>query len=356
MAERSDSAGPDVIPKDLLDLEGVTALLDQHGLGRGPVRAQRVGGGLSHLTFRLEREGAVVILRRPPRPPLAHGAHDVIREAKLLTAVRAHGVRAPRVLFMHEDTNLLGVPFYVMEAVDGHVLTDDAPPEVWARISPETMIEDFVRGLVEIHAVPLSALGFLRRPKRESFVDRQLTRWLRTWEQVKWRSVPEIDRTGKWLTEHRPADSEETLLHGDYRLANLMFGGRPDVRLVSVLDWEMATLGNPVSDLGYLIAFYPRPRDEAGLLLGKAWFATKAGYPSRRRLVELYAQMSGREVSDLTWHMACTIWRTAIGLESLYSRERNGTSDIAGLTELEDEVGVLARRMAAVVDGVLDMS
>jgi aminoglycoside phosphotransferase (APT) family kinase protein len=341
---------------DLLDLEGIEALLDQHGLGRGPIRAQRVGGGLSHLTFRLEREGAVVILRRPPRPPLAHGAHDVIREAKLLTVVHAHGVRAPRVLLMHEDTKLLGVPFYVMEAVNGHVLTDDAPPDVWARISPPEMIEDFVRGLVEIHAVPVGALEFIRRPKRESFVDRQLTRWLRTWEQVKWRTVPEIDRVGNWLQENRPADGEETLVHGDYRLANLMFGGHPDVRLVSVLDWEMASLGNPIFDLAYLLTFYPRPRDEAGLLLGKAWFATKEGYPSRRRLIELYTQMSGREATDLTWHMACTIWRTAIGVEALYGRERSGTSDIAGQTDLKDEVLVLGRRMAAVIDGELDMS
>lgn len=336
---------------DLIRLDKIEPLLDAHGLGHGPTQVSRVGNGLSHVTFRLQREGADVILRRPPRPPLAHGAHDVIREARLLSAVREHHVRAPRVLLMYESTDLLDVPFYVMEAVHAHVLTDGAPDDVWRRINPPLMMEDFIRGLVEIHAVPVRALEFIRRSQKGTFADRQISRWTRTWDTVKWRSVPDIDAVTTWLDRHRPSEGDETLMHGDYRIGNVMFGGAPDVKLATVLDWEMASLGNPVFDLAYTLAFYPRPdEEEAGLLLGKCEFATEPGYPSRQRLVDLYTQMSGREVRDLKWHLACTIWRTAIGIESLYSRDRSGTSDIQGTAALGDEVLVLGRRAMAVIE------
>ena len=336
----------------LLILDEIVRLLDAHGIGAGPATAKRVGNGLSHITFRIQREGATVILRRPPRPPLAPGAHDVLREARVLQCIRSHGVRVPRVLVVHDSDDLLGVPFYVMEAVTGEVLSDGAPPEFWSVLDPVALMDEFVAGLAEIHAVPVPALEFMRKASQDSFAARQLNRWTRTWKQIHPRDIPDIETVGRWLAEHAPANGTETLMHGDYRFANLMFTANPRMHLAAVLDWEMASLGDPLFDLAYTLAFYPIAGDDEGLLPGSSAFVRSAGgYPGRAHMIAEYEKRSGRRIEGLDWYLAASIWRTAIGLESLYQRELRGSGDIGSGSVLKDEVPRLAARALAAMRG-----
>jgi aminoglycoside phosphotransferase (APT) family kinase protein len=299
--------------------EKVEAFLDEHGLGSGAVSATRIGdGGGSNFTFLVERGGERFVLRRPPRPPLPPSAHDMVREANLQNAIRAAGfARLPEIVAVCEDDRVLGVPFYVMRYLDGHVITQELPPGLESEPARFALGLDLVDTLVEIHAARGPSLDPFRRPG--SYLERQVRRFTQLWQINKTRELPDVDRVARVLAERLPAPIEETVVHGDYRLGNTMVAPDEPTRIVAVLDWEMGALGDPRADVGYLLAMYTEPNGRFSPL-GSSPVTGERGFPSRAQLVERYVERSGREVDALPWFEALALWKAAVFCEAIYGR------------------------------------
>jgi aminoglycoside phosphotransferase (APT) family kinase protein len=325
----------------LLVLEPLAAFLDQLEIGRGPIVARSIGGGHSNVTYELLRHGARVVLRRPPRPPIPPSAHDVLREARLISALRPEGVRVPRVLALCEDASLIGMPFYVMEHVDGHVLGEDEPPKLATPTARHKTGMELVDALVELHAVDAGTPSLAGFGRPDGYLERQIRRFSSTLELVSTREIPQLGEVAAWLAEHRPSSSQLTVVHGDYRLGNVMFErDRPE--LAAILDWEMATLGDPLADLGYLAASWAQPGDDENPINGLGRVTRQPGYPSVDELRDRYAARSGRDPGDLRFYEVLAVWKSAIFLEASYRRYIDGTTDDPYFATLEQGVPQLA--------------
>src|SRR5690242_17686785 len=246
----------------LLVLEPLLAFLNANGLDApADLSAQPVGDGHSNVTFTLSTN---VVLRRPPRGPLPPSAHDVLREARLLRALAPTPVRVPKVLAVCEDPAVIGSPFYVMEKIEGEVITSSIPepldnPEQRARIASE-----LIDSLVELHAVDYETVGLEGFGKPTGYLERQLRRFNGLWEHNRTREVRAVEEVGKWLADNLPESGPATIVHGDYRLGNTMFATATPARLIAILDWEMATIGDPLADLGYTMIHWIEPDDPVG--------------------------------------------------------------------------------------------
>jgi aminoglycoside phosphotransferase (APT) family kinase protein len=337
----------------LVVLDAVEAFLDEHGLGSGALRAERIGeGGGSNFSFLLERDdGSRFVLRRPPRPPLPPTAHDVVRESRLQLALAPLGIRVPNIRAVCEDESLVGVPFYVADYIEGRVLTTELPPPLDADAAARRRLgEDLVDTLVEIHAADVStpALAAFARPG--NYNERQVKRFAQLWEINQTRDLPTVVEVGAWLGAHVPDQLPVTVVHGDYRLGNMIVTReRPD-RIAAVLDWEMGTIGDPRADVGYLVATYSEPGGPSNPL-GTSPVTAIDGFPSRVELVERYARASGREVEPLAWFEALALWKAAVFCEAIYGRYLRGelTADDDRAARFETGVPLLAEAAAAVV-------
>jgi aminoglycoside phosphotransferase (APT) family kinase protein len=338
----------------LLALDRVRAFLDEHGLGSGELRARRIGeGGGSNFSFLLERGGSRFVLRRPPRPPLPPTAHDVVRESRLQLALAPLGIRVPSIRAVCEDESLLGVPFYVMDYIDGHVLTTELPPPLDGEPAARGRLgEDLVDTLVEIHAADVTqpALAAFARPG--NYNERQVRRFSQLWEINQTRELPAVVEVGRWLADNVPEQLPATVVHGDYRLGNMIVTReRPD-RIEAVLDWEMGTIGDPRADVGYLVATYSEPGGRSNPL-GTSPVTAHEGFPSRADLVARYAERSGRALEPLAWFEALALWKAAVFCEAIYGRYVRGelTEDDERARRFETGVPLLAETAVAVIEG-----
>jgi aminoglycoside phosphotransferase (APT) family kinase protein len=335
----------------LLILDAVERFLDDHRLGHGAVTATRIGDGNSNVTYLLERGGRRFVLRRPPRPPYPASAHDMVREAALQQALAAQGVRVPAILAVADDLGLLGVPFYVSEYLEGHVMTDALPPMLERdEASRGQAMDDVVRALADIHAVDVTAPAVAAFVRPGSYVERQIRRFRGLWEANATRAIPELGELGGWLERTAPAAGERTVIHGDYRVGNVMLSADPSARVVAVLDWEMGTIGDPRADLGYFIATYSHAGSR-GTPLELTPVTSSPGFPSPEALVERYVELTGRDVAGLAWFQAFGLWKGAIFCEAIYGRHLRG--ELEGnrfAASLETGVPELARAAAAVAE------
>ena len=336
----------------LLVLDRVEAFLDAQGLGAGPLRAERIGpGGGSNFSFLLERGGDRFVLRRPPRPPLPPSAHDMVREARLQLALAPQGIRLPPILAVCEDEDVLGVPFYVMAYLDGHVVTEALPAGLEEPAARRRLGEELVDSLVEIHAadVTTSALAAFARPG--SYLERQVRRFTQLWDVNATRELPVVVEVAARLAAQLPEPLPETVVHGDYRLGNLMLErDRPD-RVQAVLDWEMGAIGDPRADLGYLLATYAEP-DGGPSPLGVTPVTALEGFPSKAELAARYVARSGREVGPLGWFEALALWKAAVFCEAIYGRFVRGElgAEDTGAAAFETAVPLMAETAAAALE------
>jgi aminoglycoside phosphotransferase (APT) family kinase protein len=352
IVERHADVAPDARPP-LLVLEPLRAFLDEHGLGSGEIRAQPIGDGHSNVTYLIERDdGPELVLRRPPRGPLPPSAHDVLREARLLRALESTPARVPKVLSVCEDEHLIGCPFYVMERVPGEVIVWDIPPALDAPEQRKRIGEQLIDALVEIHAVDWRAAGLEGFGKPSGYLDRQLRRFGGLWELNKTREIPAVERVGAWLAEHKPESGPATIVHGDYRLGNTMFAAQAPAKLVAVFDWEMATIGDPLADLGYLCMFWTEAYDPEGGLREHLGRVTRAeGFSTRAELIARYEEASGRSMRDLRWYTTLAIWKSIVFMEGNYKRAVAGTTDDPYLKQFGEGVLELARQAEVVALG-----
>ncbi|HWQ23818.1 MAG TPA: phosphotransferase family protein [Gaiellaceae bacterium] len=325
----------------LLVLDRVRTFLDAHGLGAGEVRARRIGeGGGSNFTFLLERGSERLVLRRPPRPPLPPTAHDVAREARLQLALREAGfTRLPTILAVCEDESVLGVDFYVMAYLEGHVVTETLPPGLEGEPARRALADDLVDTLVEIHAADVTTPGLAAFARPGSYNERQVRRFTQLWEVNRTRELPRVEEVGAWLRSHVPAPLPPTVVHGDFRLGNVMVAADEPTRVLAVLDWEMGAIGDPRADVGYLLATYSEPGGPPNPL-GTSPVTASPGFPSRAELVERYVARSGRDVEPLAWFEALALWKAAVFCEAIYGRYLRGELGAEDARAARFELGV----------------
>jgi aminoglycoside phosphotransferase (APT) family kinase protein len=309
----------------LLVLDRVRVFLDERGLGTGDLRARRIGeGGGSNFTFLLERDDDVFVLRRPPRPPLPPSAHDVVREARLQLALREAGfARLPTIVAIGEDESILGVPFYVMTYLEGHVPTEELAPGLETGAARRRLVDDLVDALVEIHAADVTTPGLAAFARPGSYNERQVRRFAQLWGINRTREVPTVEEVGGWLGDNLPEPLPPTVVHGDFRLGNTMVAPGEPSRIVAVLDWEMGAIGDPRADVGYLLATYSEPGGPSNPL-GTSPVTALPGFPSKAELVERYVARSGRDVDPLHWFEALALWKAAVFCEAIYGRYVRG--------------------------------
>jgi aminoglycoside phosphotransferase (APT) family kinase protein len=325
--------------------EPLEAFLDEHGIGSGRLDAERIGEGHSNFTFLVERGDARVVLRRPPRPPLPPSAHDVLREARLLRALEGTPVRVPRVLATGDDESVLGVPFYVMEEMHGSVITSDVPAALDDEDGRRRIAEELVDALVEVHAVDWRACGLEGYGKPTGYLERQLRRFNGLWEFNKTRELPIVEEVGKWLADNLPESPESTIVHGDYRLGNVMVADGAPAELVAIFDWELSTIGDPLADVGYLTVTWAEPEDPADISFSSLSAATRrTGFLSREELTARYEELSGRSVSSLNWYQALALWKAAVFMEGNFKRFTMGNSDDEYLAFFDEGVPALAEK------------
>jgi aminoglycoside phosphotransferase (APT) family kinase protein len=340
-------------PRDAAELEHpplvvrepLEAYLDERGIGAGRIEVERIGEGHSNITFLVRREEARVVLRRPPRPPLPPSAHDVLREARLLSALEGTPVRVPRVLAACDDESVLGVPFYVMEEMHGSVITSDIPQQLDEPEERRRISEELVDRLVEIHEVDWRACGLEGYGKPTGYLERQLRRFGGLWEHNKTRELPIVEEVGEWLAANLPESPLSTIVHGDYRLGNVMLADEPPARVVAIFDWELSTIGDPLADLGYLTVTWAQAGDPDDTSFASLSAATRrAGFMTRDELIARYEERSGRSMASVNWYQALALWKAAVFMEGNYKRFSMGASDDAYLGLFDEGVPALAEK------------
>jgi aminoglycoside phosphotransferase (APT) family kinase protein len=333
----------------LIIVEPLEAFLDAQDLGRGEIEAGPIGEGHSNVTFLIRRDGAPeMILRRPPRPPIPPSAHDVLREARLLSALWPTPTRVPRVLASCDDLEVIGAPFFLMERVYGEVIVSEVPGPLDVPAERRRIGEELIDALVEIHGVDWRAVGLEGFGKPTGYLERQLRRFGGLWEINKTRELPAVERVGRWLTENRPESPTATVVHGDYRMGNTIVSAEAPARVLAVLDWEMATIGDPLADIGYLCMMWTdRDDPELGLREHLASVTRAAGFPTRGELIARYEQSTGRSMSDLRWYVTLALWKSVVFMEGNYKRALSGATDDPYLKQFGDGVVELAQRAEA---------
>jgi len=356
---------------DLLDLAALDSWLGARGLlaGPGDLDVRTLGEGHSNLTFLVSRGDDELVLRRPPRGPLLPTAHDVVREARVMELLRAtdDSVRVPAVAGVCDDDAVIGVPFYVMERAPGVVVRGELPdflsgPDGWS--ARRALGVGLPQVLGAIHSVDWHPFVEAGIGKPAGYLERQLRRWVGQREGIQAavaaaggqaRELPDYDAVRDWLREHLPAETEPAVVHGDYKLDNVIVepwaerdpGGEVlhSARISAVVDWEMATVGDPRADLGYLLSFWPEPGEEV-LMAGLGM--VHEGFPLRDEVVVLWEEATGRRAGDTRWFVALAVWKLAILLEANYHRWLAGLSDDAFYAQLDAGVPALLARARSI--------
>jgi aminoglycoside phosphotransferase (APT) family kinase protein len=329
----------------LLVREPLEAFLDAQGLGSGPIESERIGEGHSNLTFLLRRGGERFVLRRPPRPPIPPSAHDVLREARLLSAVQGTAARVPTVLATCDDESVIGAPFYVMDYLEGAVITSEMPDALDDPEQRRRVADELVDGLVEVHSVDWRACGLEGYGKPTGYLERQLRRFNGLWEHNKTRELDVVTEVAEWLGANMPESPESTIVHGDYRLGNVMVSHEPPARLIAIFDWELSTIGDPLADLGYLTVTWVQPSDPEDTMFSRLTTVTRReGFPTRGDIIARYEERSGRSMSALNWYQALALWKAAVFMEGNYKRFKAGASDDQYMALFDEGVPALAEK------------
>jgi aminoglycoside phosphotransferase (APT) family kinase protein len=329
--------------EQLVPAAPLSAWLDLHlGAGRGaPVTVTKIGQGRSNLTFRVTRGDQRWVLRRPPLGDLPETAHDMLREHRVLTALADTAVRSPRPLAACAEPGVIGAPFYLMEVVDGIVIRERVP-ERFPKAERGGIGREMVAALAELHRTDHVAVGLGGLGRPDGYTARQVARWARQWELGATRALPDVEAVHAWLAAHVPSDSPHAIVHGDYKLDNVVFAAEPPARLAGILDWEMATLGDPLADLGYLLVFWPERGEDNLVMLPQP--TVQPGFATRAELIDRYEAASGLVVTDLSFYRTLALWKLAILSEGLYKRHLAGQADSDWFAVLERAVPAMARQ------------
>ena len=324
-----------------LPLDRLEAWLGSHVAGfRGPVAAERFAGGQSNPTYKVTAASGQYVLRRKPPGPLLPSAHAVDREFRVMRALAETAVPVPRVYALCEDDAVIGSAFYVMEHLDGRIFWDQRLPEIASAAERAAMFDSMNRVIADLHKIDYAAveLGDFGRPG--NYMGRQIARWSRQYRASETESIAAMDNLIEWLPEHLPPESPPAIVHGDYRMDNLIFH-KTAPRVIGVLDWELSTIGDPLADFAYHVLTW---RVTPELFRGLAGVDVAAlGIPGEADYVAAYCRRTGREaIAGWEFYLVYSLFRIAAILQGIAKRAIDGTAASADAAEQ----GKLARPLA----------
>lgn len=316
----------DIRPGEDFDREAVRRYLLQHieGMPDAPLEVRQFPSGASNLTYLLRCGDWEAVMRRPPFGPLPPKAHDMKRESEYLKRLHPYFPLVPKPYIFCDDESVIGAPFYVMERKKGVVLDDGFPPgvevteELCRKISYAV-----VDTLAQLHQVDYREAGLSQFGRPEGFMERQVKGWIARYDRVKTDEIPGVEQIARWLLDHIPTARETTIVHNDYKLNNMLLSFDFE-SVVCVLDWEMATIGDPLYDLGVTLGYWTLADDSDLLKEGLPTVTTTRGFISREEFIERYARKTGREVVNMHFYLTFSYFRTAVVLQQIYYRWKRG--------------------------------
>jgi aminoglycoside phosphotransferase (APT) family kinase protein len=315
-----------VRPGEELDLTKLEAFLHIHFPDEtGPLVVRQYPSGHSNLTYSVQLGPREMVLRRPPFGSKVKSAHDMGREYRVLSKLHDHYVPAPRVLLFCDDLSVLGAPFYLMEPIHGVILRRDVPrnldfsPEVARRVS-----ESFLDNLALLHSLDYNAVGLADLGKPEGYLERQVRGWIERYHGSKTHDLPEVETISTWIQQHMPASSAGALIHNDYKYDNVVLDPSDLTKIIGVFDWEMCTIGDPLTDLGSALAYWVDASDPAEILETRWGPTTSSGSLTRTELVQRYAQKTGRDVSEMAFYLVFARFKIAVIVQQIYYRYHQG--------------------------------
>jgi aminoglycoside phosphotransferase (APT) family kinase protein len=333
-----------VRPDETLDEVALAAYLRGRLPGAdAPLTLRQFPGGHSNLTYCLRFGEQEYVLRRPPLGPVAPTAHDMTREHRVLSALWPVFRPAPRPYLLCEDPGVVGAPFYVMERRHGVVIRTELPPEVGGDPGRCRRVSEAVLDtLVALHAVDWEAAGLAGLGRPAGFVERQVRGWAERYERARTRDIAAIRDLARWLAERIPPAPPPALLHNDYKLDNLMLDPADPGRVVAILDWEMATLGDPLVDLGLLLCYWADGTDPPARRQSVSQVTAGPGFLSRAELLARYAAGTGRDVARIAFYETLALYKVAVVVQQIYYRYERGQTKDPRFAGFEDRVAGLA--------------
>jgi len=311
---------------------------------RGALSVAQFPSGHSNLTYLVCLGDRQMVLRRPPFGSKVKTAHDMSREYRVLSKLHVVYPQAPKALLYREDASVLGCPFYLMERIEGIILRRD-PPEALG-IAAETarqLSEAFVDNLARLHGLDYGAIGLADLGKPQGYLDRQVKGWIERYHASCTHDLPEVERISIWLNERKPRESSPALIHNDYKYDNIVLDPADVTRIVGVLDWEMCTIGDPLTDLGTALAYWIDPQDPEELQRIRWGPTTLPGTLTRAELVRYYAQTTGRDVSNMVFYRVLALFKVAVIIQQIYYRYQHGLTKDARFASLPGVVRVALR-------------
>jgi aminoglycoside phosphotransferase (APT) family kinase protein len=344
MSGLQDKTTP-VRPGEELDLAQLEPFLRSHFPDEtGPLVVRQYPSGHSNLTYSLQIGSREMVLRRPPFGSKVKTAHDMSREFRVLSKLHDHYPPAPHVLLFCDDPSVLGAPFYLMEPIHGIILRRDVPPGL--DFSPEKarrVCESFLDNLALLHGLDYNAIGLADLGKPQGYLERQVRGWIERYHGSKTHDIPEVETISQWIQQHLPPSSSAALIHNDYKYDNVVLDPNDLTKIIGVLDWEMCTIGDPLTDLGSALAYWVDASDPPAILETRWGPTSYAGSLTRAQLVQRYAQKTGRDVSDMAFYLAFARFKIAVIVQQIYYRYHQGLTHDERFATMPQRIKLLLR-------------
>jgi aminoglycoside phosphotransferase (APT) family kinase protein len=309
-----------------LDGDALRAYLARE-LGReiGSLTIEQFPGGHSNLTYRVAWDGEEYVLRRPPFGSKVKSAHDMGREFTVLSALAPHYDKAPEPIVHCEDESVIGAPFYLMRRIEGVILRKQVPKGI--TLDPPTarrLCEVMIDTLVELHALDYREIGLGDFGKPAGYIERQVTGWTRRYAGSQTDDIPAVDHVARWLADNMPPDGAPALIHNDFKLDNMVLDPDDLTRVIGILDWEMATVGDPLMDFGTALCYWVETSDPQPMQMMRFVPSTEPGMMTRRELADRYAEQSGRDLDNIVFYYCFGLFKTAVVAQQIYYRYKQG--------------------------------
>lgn len=310
----------------------------------GALSVAQFPSGHSNLTYLVCLGDRQMVLRRPPFGSKVKTAHDMSREYRVLSKLHSAYPQAPKALLYCEDPSVLGSPFYLMERVQGIILRRDPPEELATNAETALQLsEAFVDNLARLHGLDYTAIGLADLGKPQGYLDRQVGGWIQRYHDSQTHNLPDVEKISVWLNERRPRETSYALIHNDYKYDNIVLDPTDITSIVGVLDWEMCTIGDPLTDLGTALAYWVDPQDPQELQRIRWGPTTLPGTLTRAELVGRYAQTTGRDVSNMVFYRVLALFKVAVIIQQIYYRYHLGLTKDARFASLPGVVEVVLR-------------